>query len=185
MIRRWIRHHLPSVEHFERLPLLRHFKSHLAHPNLWALNRRSIAGGVAAGLFCGLIPGPFQVAAAFVWVLLCKVNLPVAFATTWYTNPITIVPLYIVAVAYGDWLLGSGGGAVMHPVPDWDWHNFSGSLHALLDWMLGLGPSLAVGLPALMITLSAVGYCMVRVGWNIGVRCSWARRKARRAKSIH
>ncbi|MFN4328559.1 MAG: DUF2062 domain-containing protein [Limnobacter sp.] len=176
MIRRWIRQHLPTPEHFERLPVIHRFRHHLSQPNLWALNRRSVAGGVALGLFCGLIPGPLQIAGAVLLAVVFRVNLAVASVVTLYTNPLTIVPLYLVAVAYGEWLLGSAGQGHTAPAPEWVWSNLSGSASALLDWMLGLGPALAVGLPALMLTLAAAGYAVVRLAWAVGVRIQWARR---------
>ena len=177
MFRRKIRKYLPTVDHFDQLPWARPFKRFLGHPNIWALNRKSVAGGVAAGLFCGLIPGPFQIFGSLIWVLIARVNLPVAFAVTLYTNPITIVPLYILAVAYGDFLLGEIGQGTVHPVPDWNWSTSGDSAHAMLDWMLSMGPSLAVGLPALMLTLSILGYVAVRVAWNVGVRIAVVHRR--------
>ena len=179
MFRRKIRKYLPTPDHFDRLAWARPFKRFLGHPNIWALNRKSVAGGVAAGLFCGLIPGPFQIFGSFIWVLLARVNLPVAFAVTLYTNPITIVPLYILAVAYGDFLLGEIGQGSLQPAPDWNWSAWGDSTQAMLGWMLSMGPSLAVGLPALMVTLSILGYFGVRLAWNIGVRAAVVRRRRR------
>tara|TARA_B100000530_G_C15933747_1_gene478121 strand:- start:1424 stop:2083 length:660 start_codon:yes stop_codon:yes gene_type:complete len=179
MFRRKIRKYLPTVDHFERLPWARPFKRFLGHPNIWALNRKSIAGGVAAGLFCGLIPGPFQIFGSLLWVLVAKVNMPVAFAVTLYTNPVTIVPLYLIAVAYGDLLLGGLGESNLPPIPEWNWSAWGDSTHAMVDWMLSMGPSLAVGLPALMVTLSILGYFSVRLAWNIGVRIAVVRRRRR------
>jgi len=43
--------------------------------------------------------------------------------------------------------------------------------------MWSMGPSLAVGLPALMVTLSLLGYFTVRVVWNIGVRVAVMRKR--------
>lgn len=179
MFRRKIRQYLPTPEHFDQLVWARPFKRFLAHPNIWALNRKSVAGGVAAGLFCGLIPGPFQILGALMWVLVAKVNMPVAFVTTLYTNPITIVPLYLIAVAYGQFLLGEIGEARVSVVPDWSWSDWGGSTQAMLDWMWSMGPSLAVGLPALMVTLSVLGYFGVRLAWNVGVRIALVRRRKR------
>lgn len=177
MFRRKIRQFLPTPDHFDRLVWARPFKRFLGHPNIWALNRKSIAGGVAAGLFCGLIPGPFQILGALVWVVVAKVNMPVAFVVTLYTNPITIVPLYLIAVAYGQLLLGENGDTNILPLPNWNWSDWGDSTHAMLDWMWSMGPSLAVGLPALMVTLSLLGYFTVRVVWNIGVRLAVMRKR--------
>ena len=180
MIRRWIRQHLPTPEHFERLPVIHRFRHHLSQPNLWALNRRSVAGGVALGLFCGLIPGPFQVLGALAWCLIGKVNLPVAMVVTFYTNPLTIVPLYVFAVAYGQLLLGEVGQAapVAH-APEFTWVNLPNYLHALVAWMWSLGPSLAVGLPATMLTFALAGYVSVRLLWALGIRLAVLRRRKR------
>ena len=65
------------------------------------MNRRSAARAVAIGLFCGLIPGPLQALAAVVACLVIRANFPIAVVTTFYTNPFTIVPLYVIAYEYG------------------------------------------------------------------------------------
>ncbi|HEX4918126.1 MAG TPA: DUF2062 domain-containing protein [Limnobacter sp.] len=183
MFRRRIAQYLPTYDLFDRLPWARPFKRYLGHPNVWALNRRSVAGAVAAGLFCGLIPGPFQVFGTLLWVLVAKVNLPVAVVTTLYTNPITIVPLYVFAVAYGQFILGGVADASMAPVPPWVWSQWQASLAAYMNWMLDLGPALAVGLPATMFTFAVLGYCTVRLAWRAGVVFAWRQRAARRART--
>ena len=48
-----------------------------------------------------------------------------------------------------------------------------------LGWKNG-SDLLAVGLPALMVTLSILGYFSVRVAWNIGVRMAVLRRRRRK-----
>ena len=87
MIRRRLRKLLPDVDKLRAHKALGVFGEHLFHPALWHLNRRSVAGGFAAGLFCGLIPGPLQMGGAALVALWLRVNLPVALATTLYTNP--------------------------------------------------------------------------------------------------
>lgn len=108
--------------------------------------------------------------------------MPVAFVVTLYTNPVTIVPLYLIAVAYGDLLLGGMGQANIQPAPDWNWSAWADSTRAILEWMWTMGPSLAVGLPALMVTLSILGYFSVRLAWNVGVRIAVVRRRKRYLK---
>ena len=65
----------------------------LQHPALWHLNRRSVSGAFAIGLFAGLIPGPLQMLVALLLAVPLRKNIPVALVTTFYTNPFTIVPL--------------------------------------------------------------------------------------------
>ena len=50
---------------------------------------------MAIGLFSGLIPGPVQVLGAVGLSILFRAHFPLAAITTLYTNPVTIVPLYL------------------------------------------------------------------------------------------
>jgi uncharacterized protein len=153
----------------------------LDHPNLWALNRDSVSGGFAIGLFAGLVPGPFQMLTAALIALPLKKNLPVALATTLYTNPFTIAPLYLLAYGYGRLLLGAGGQPRQVEPFTWSWSDWIGSCEALMHWTVALGPPLAVGLVALAVTLAVLGYAAVQVGWRVYVTLAW-RARARRRK---
>ena len=107
-------------------------------------------------------------------------NLPVALLTTFYTNPFTIVPLYLLAYEYGTLLLGAGGQARITRPPELDWTQLAASLHTLVHWSLSLGKPLALGLIALACTLAALGYVGVHLAWRAYVVLAWrARRKAR------
>src|SRR6478672_137480 len=64
MPRKFLRKHLPDVATVRSYRLVSMFGTWLHHPNLWCLNRRSVPGAVAIGLFCGLIPGPLQMLGA-------------------------------------------------------------------------------------------------------------------------
>ncbi|MCB1960371.1 MAG: DUF2062 domain-containing protein [Rhodocyclaceae bacterium] len=159
---------------------LRPFANTLLHPRLWHLNRHSAAGAVAVGLFCGLIPGPFQMPGAALACVLLRVNLPLALLTTLYTNPFTIVPLYLAAYTLGDGLIGSGGTFVAPP----ELASLSASqwAGALWTWMLGLGRPLALGLVLLASALAGVGYGVVRVAWRWHLVRAWRRRRGHNKK---
>jgi uncharacterized protein (DUF2062 family) len=179
--RRFFKRFLPSVEKVREVKAFAMFGETLFHPSLWHLNRRTAAGGVAAGLFCGLIPGPFQMLGAGIAAVIFRVNLPVALATTLYTNPLTIVPLYLVAYQYGALVLGATAGREPAPPPDWIWNEPMASTEAYGQWMLGLGAPLAVGLFLLACTLALLGYVAVRMLWSAHLRRSWMARKRQRA----
>lgn len=181
MPRKFLRKHMPDAETVRSHRLIALFGARLQHPNLWHLNRRSVSGAVAIGLFAGLVPGPLQMVCALLLALPLKRNLPVALLVTLYTNPITIVPLYVVAYEYGRLILGHpDGGPGIAPF-EFDWSHASASLVAMLDWMLALGKPLAAGLPALGITLAALGYFAIDLGWRLHVRSAWRARARRRA----
>jgi len=107
----------PAVDRVTSSPVVQRYAPALADPDLWHLNRRSTARAVAIGLFCGLIPGPFQVLGAIGGCLLFRANFPLAVITTLYTNPLTIVPLYLIAYEYGHLFLADGGPGVTAFVP--------------------------------------------------------------------
>src|SRR5689334_12049631 len=173
MPRKFFRKYLPDGDWVRGQWSLAWLGRWLHHPNLWCLNRRSVAGAVAIGLFAGLIPGPFQMLGAALLAIPLRRNLPVALITTLYTNPLTIVPLYVLAYGYGRLLLGASGSPAQIRVYDWDWGDWIGSARALIDWMLSLGPALAVGLVALALTLAAMGYFAVQLAWRAYVITQW------------
>jgi hypothetical protein len=178
MHRKQIRKLLPDHETIRRNRWLRPFGARLQHPELWHLHRRSISGGVAVGLFCGLIPGPLQMIGAAILAVLLRVNLPVAIFTTLYTNPLTIVPLYLAAYAIGVFVLGGPDtGASVPTIPDIDWADWYGTLW---PWLSSLGKPLLVGVPLLALLLAAAGYVGVRVLWRCWVVWEWRKRAARR-----
>jgi len=181
MPRKIFRKYLPSHERVRNHRHMARFGGFLQHPNLWHLNRHSVAGGVAVGLFAGLVPGPLQMLVAALIAVPLRVNLPVALVCTFYTNPITIGPLYVFAYLIGRFIIG-GNGAPLSPPPDMEWSHLGTSFHAFLDWALSLGTPLAVGLFALALILAALGYACVQLGWRAYVIRAWRRRRQRRSQ---
>lgn len=85
-----------------------------ARKGVWSLHRRSLAAGLAVGLFIGLTPTvglqtPLILAAA----LLLRVNFPAAFLALWVSNPITTPVLYLGFNRLGEWVFADR-------LP-WDW----------------------------------------------------------------
>jgi uncharacterized protein (DUF2062 family) len=183
MPRKFFRRYLPDGETVRASKYLAWCGTWLNHPNLWALNRDSVSGGFAIGLFSGLVPGPLQMLTAALLALPLKKNLPVALATTLYTNPLTIAPLYLLAYGYGRLLLGFGHqpAAKIEPFV-WNWSDWWGSCEEMFHWMISLGPPLAVGLVALAVTLAVLGYAAARIGWRVYITLAW-RARARRRKT--
>jgi uncharacterized protein (DUF2062 family) len=181
-LRKYLRKFLPDHETVTQSRWIGPFGSWLHHPNLWHLHRRSVAGGVAAGMFCGLIPGPLQMVGAAIMSVLFRVNLPVAMFTTLYTNPFTILPLYWVAYKIGAFVTGRQDDATLSHlvIPEMNWNNW----HAILPkWLLTLGEPFAIGLLLLATLLAVAGYFATRVLWYWVVMSEWKKRAARRKKA--
>lgn len=176
-MRKHLKKYLPDHETIRRNRWLRPFESSLLHPRLWHLNRHSAAGAVAAGLACGLIPGPLQMLGAALCAVLFRVNLPLALLVTLYTNPLTIVPLYLLAYQLGRLLLGDTNGFIAPPA--FDASQFVGWTAAMQAWMLQVAKPLGLGLPALAAGLAVASYFAVKAAWRIYLLAAWRRRKLR------
>lgn len=174
-MRKTIKKYLPDPETIRRNPWLRPFASSLLHPRLWHLNHRTAAGAVAAGLFCGLIPGPLQMIGAVLCALAFRVNLPLALFVTLYTNPFTIVPLYIVAYQIGR-VLTADHGSFVSP-PEFSVTAFIGWTEAMQAWMLAAAKPLAIGLIILASGLAIAGYFATKAAWRIYLVRAWHRRR--------
>lgn len=182
-MRKRLRKLLPNHDAVRNSRWLAPFESTLLHPRLWHLNRHSAAGAVATGLFCGLIPGPFQMLGAAIGAVIFKVNLPLALFSTLYTNPVTIVPLYVVAFAMGKFALGLFGmsdGAMFVAPPEYGAAGLVAWIEELGAWMVELGEPLIVGLLLLASTLAVTGYLATRFAYRIHLVRAWRHRAARR-----
>lgn len=175
MPRKYFKKWLPSHESIQKNRWLLLLGSRLHHHNLWHLHRRSVSGGVAVGMFCGLIPGPLQMIGAALLAVLFRVNLPVAMFTTFYTNPLTIVPLYWLAYQLGALVTGQSYAVTSahFVVPEMGWDNW---FTVMLDWIFSLGKPFAIGLPLLALILALLGYVLVRVGWRFWAMWQWRKR---------
>lgn len=186
MPRKFFRKYLPSHDTIRANRHIARLGPWLQHPNLWHLNRRSVAGGVAAGLFAGLIPGsnPVQFLAGSLFAIAFKVNLPIAVAVTLYSNPFTIVPLYYCAFKLGELVLWRGGGELPDMAMALEGKGFREWLPTAIEWLATAGQSLLIGLPLLAIVFAVVGYFLVDWMWRVHVRLEWRRRqRSRRAKA--
>ena len=113
---------------------------------------------------CSALAGAALLAVVF------RVNLPVAAFTTLYTNPFTIVPLYLLAYQIGIWVSGTSLAAAVPAFPDLQWND---GFSQLWSWLMLLGKPLLIGLPLLAIGLAIIGYVAVRLIWRLYVVIKW------------
>jgi uncharacterized protein (DUF2062 family) len=179
-MKHYFRKYLPHHQQVRDHPAVRWLGPLLSHPNLWHLNRRSVAGGVAVGAFTGLIPGPVQMLSAAILAVVFRVNLPVAVLTTLYTNPVTFVPLYLLAYEIGRRVVPNHHTSPQSFEFDWHGQNWLDAIPAFFHWMGSLGPALLVGVPLLGAALALIGYFTVRGAWRLAVVLQWRRRRRRK-----
>ena len=102
-----IKRYMPDHKSIKEHKHLRIFGPLLHNANLWHLNRHSVAGAFAVGLFMAWTPVPFQMVLAAAAAILFSVNPPIALGLVWITNPITMPLLFWFAYWVGSNILGT------------------------------------------------------------------------------
>ncbi|MFQ5995450.1 MAG: DUF2062 domain-containing protein [Acidiferrobacterales bacterium] len=172
MARKFIRRYLPDRYRLREHKLLRGFERFFHDPNLWHLNRYSASGAVAVGLFLAFMPIPFQMVAAAAFAIMLRVNLPLAVAMVWVSNPLTIGPLFYFCYKVGAWI----SGRVDHEIAfawSWEWIR-TGLTQGWEPFLLGCS---VVGLLAAL-----AGSVGTRLLWRWHVIREWETRKQVRAR---
>ncbi len=153
-MKRWLKRNLPTPAAIRANRHLGVFGSLLHDPNLWHLNRRSVAGGAAIGLFAMFLPPIGQSLIAAAVAILLRVNLPIAVAACWITNPVTTPPMFYFAYRLGCWVLGSVPG--QFNLEFWlDWHHWEAII-----WPMTVGGIICGAV------CSALGYLLIQAIWR-------------------
>lgn len=180
MPRKYLRRWLPDHQSMLQNRFLRRFAHWFEHPNLFHLNRKSVAGGLAVGMLSGLTPGPLQVITAAVLCLTFRVNLPVAILGTFYTNPFTIAPIYWLAYQLGLWVTGTSQVAQTVQMPSYSALPWAQWCEAMWMWLQTLGTPLLVGIPLLATLLAVSCYFGVHIVWRLWIYWSLFLRRRRK-----
>ena len=122
-----------------------------------------------------MIPGPLQMIGAGICAVIFRVNLPLALFVTLYTNPVTIVPLYLLSYQIGRMVIGQE--ATFLAPPDFSLVNFVGFTEAMQSWMLAVAKPLGVGIIVLASGLAILGYFATKATWRLYLINAWRRRK--------
>ena len=148
---------MPDPRKIREHKYLQFFGTLLHDPNLWHLNRRSVSGAFAVGLFVSMIPVPFQMVVAAAFAIITRVNLPIASALVWITNPFTIGPVFYFAYKVGTWIL--------HVEPRG--FNFELSYEWLMAELGAIWAPFLFGCLIVGLTLAITGYITIRLIWRI------------------
>jgi len=174
MPRRYLKRIMPDHRTMRDHPHLQRFGQRLAEPKLWHLNRRSIAFGLALGLFVGFMPILGQMFVAAALAIVARVNLPIAVMAVWITNPITMGPIYFIAYQMGAAMLALPVGEHAFTM-SWEWftHEFVAIWQPLLLGSFVLGTAGAI-----------LGILFVRICWRMIVIRNWLKRQHSKKKKF-
>ena len=176
MPKEFLKRYSPSPKTIREYRALDVLGERIHRPNLWHLNRRSVAKAFAIGLFCTWLPIPFQtIIAASLAVLLCA-NVPLSVVLVFITNPITIPPMFYFAYRLGASLLG------LEAVP----LNFELSWEWISNTLGGTWAPLLLGSLVMGTISSVLGFATIRLLWRIRIVQRWEHRKCKRKlKAAH
>lgn len=153
---------------------LRPFQALLHDPALWSSHRRSVLRALSLGLFIGCLPLPFHMAAAAMMAVFLRINVIVAIAATWISNPVTLTPLFVAAYYLGAWMLS---------VPTQPF-----SVELSLDWLLTgltkIWKPLFAGSITIGAVVSALAYLVLDRIWRISLMLRFRRRRHQRAQAL-
>lgn len=174
MAKKIIQKYMPDINKIREHKYLRIFGRLLHDPRLWHLNRRSVSGAFGIGLFMAFLPVPLQMVPAAAAAIIFRINLPIAVALVWITNPLTMAPVTYAAYKIGNWVLA---GPVYDFAFEASWTWLTTQLHQI--WQPFVLGSLII---AAACGLS--GFFTTRALWRLYVIREWrVRKKNRRPKS--
>ncbi len=175
MPKRYFKRIMPDHGKLRSYKSLQMLGPRLHDPNLWHLNRRSVAGGLGLGIAVAFIPMPMQMLLSAALSLWLRVNLPLAVIAVWITNPFTMPAIFYFTYKVGSWMLSS-----------WPLAGLSDSFELSDSWLLrGLGSyggALLLGSFTVGILAGAMTYVVIRLTWRLHI-VSLLKRKRSRART--
>ncbi|MCS5708986.1 DUF2062 domain-containing protein [Candidatus Berkiella cookevillensis] len=168
LLKKFIPHH--KIKDHKHLKM---FGSLLHNPNLWSLNRYSVSTAFSIGLFCAMIPMPFQMIPAAACAIVARANLPISIALVWLTNPITMPPVFYFAFKVGAYVLGREARGFQ----------FDASVEWFASGLASIWQPFLLGCFICGSVLAISSNILIRILWYWHIKRAWARRQ-RKADSL-
>lgn len=170
MPKQFMKRHLPSPEKVRQMKSLSFLGDIVQEPNLWHINRHSVARAFLVGVWFCFIPMPFQMLASALFAIWFNANLPLAVALVWISNPVTMPPIFYFNYKLGAWILS-------RPLLDFE---FSPSLAWVSERLLDIGIPLYLGSLVVATVSACVAYLIIQLLWRRKVRANWLLRRGQR-----
>jgi len=166
MPKKTIKRFMPDPQRIKDNKHLKIFGELVHNPNLWHMNRNSVAKAFAVGLFFAFIPVPFQMILAAGTAILVHSNLPLSVALVWLTNPFTMPAIFYSCYAVGAWLINIPAQEFKFEA-NWQW---------VADSLSTIGPAFLLGCGILALLFSILGYIGIQSLWRYNVIKAWQKR---------
>ena len=167
MPKKFVQRFMPNHDKVMNNKYLQIFGYLLRDPNLFHINRRSVAGAFAVGLFFAWMPVPFQMVFAAAAAIPARVNLIISVSLVWISNPLTMPPLFYFAYRLGGFVLG---------VEPTGFH-FELSFTWLANGLLAIWQPFLLGCLIMALSSAIIGYTTIRLFWRWSIVKRWEQRK--------
>ncbi len=171
MPRRIIRRLFPNLDSIRDNKNLSFLGKSLYNQNLWHLNRRSVARGIAVGFFSAWLPSIGQMPFAATLAIIFRANIPIAVLLIFLSNPLTIPPMVYAAYKFGAWILATPFDVSVI--------DFS-SMNGLLNGLANVWQPFLLGCLAAASVSAVIGYLIGWYTWRYLVVSKWLKRKQQR-----
>ena len=151
-------------------PVRRWFARHFLDKRVWKPTQHTLSGGMAVGMFITLQLLPIQTPAAVIMAAIFRVNIPIAIALCWVSNPVTVPFMAWLEYAIGKWVL-----AVYTTVPTSPAH-LPDSIADAWTMLKEHGPVMLVGGTILGAVVALISYIATWGCWEIGLRMEMAKK---------
>ncbi|MBB4631338.1 DUF2062 domain-containing protein [Sphingosinicella soli] len=173
---KWLKEKHPSREAMLGNRWMRPFANTIGNPVIWHFNRKSVARGVALGMFFGLSIPFAQAPAAALFAVPCRANLAVAAFVTFISNPLTTPFIAIGAYQIGAWLLNRQDGGLLANMTADHW------AEDLMVVVTNAPLPLAIGLFVIATLGAVIGYLGIHLIWRLWIHQRMEIRRKRDAR---
>ncbi|TVP50904.1 MAG: DUF2062 domain-containing protein [Halomonas sp.] len=170
MPRRFLQRYMPKPDTIRKQRSLRFMAPLIADPGLWLLTRRSVANAFSVGVFCAMLPIPFQMVVAALGARLTRCNLALSVGLVWITNPLTMPLIFYGNYRVGTFILGTPVREAPSRI----------STRWIAEQMHDMMPPLIVGSLVTAVILAIVVNVGIRLIWRWHVSHHWKRRGLKR-----
>ena len=167
MPRRFFKRLSRQRHHLNARWFMRPFRTLLANPAYWSIHRANVTRAVALGLFIAFIPLPVHIPLTAILALWLQVNVPVAMATIFVSNPITMVPQYFLCYWVGSRILDVRMTRFA----------FEMSWHWIQNDLLPIWKPFLLGCFVLGTASAVLGYIVLGSIWHVSLVMKYHRRK--------
>jgi len=179
MVAKSVKKYLPAADKVAKHRMLRWLGPTLTQPCLWQINRRSIAMGLAIGVFWGLLIPLAQILFAAIMAVYLRANLPMTVGSTLVTNPFTFAPVYFLAYQFGVYLYGDQGPPMTEEMLSEQMSQISVTSTGWIERIADIALPLFTGLFIFACIGAVLCYLAVSIIWRLAVLLRYRKRQQR------